>query len=174
MATLPSTLYSFIVMLLISFIIICVSSAFRAQLRNGHFNQLNYPCQATRKPFMWGAMIALAICAWVAINVSLPLSWPLMALLGFAFSSMIPIVLALPIEMVPREAIGIASGMVISIGNIGGVIGPYIGGRIFDLTGSLDRSLLLLIGIAIAGAGLAFRLPETGPRVRGALHSDIP
>jgi hypothetical protein len=45
---------------------------------------------------------------------------------------------------------------------MGGVIGAWVGGRILDLTGSLDIAMLILIGISAATAGIALRLPETG------------
>lgn len=119
-----------------------------------------------RKPFLWAGMITLAISAWVAIEVSLPLSWPLMAVSGVALNSMIPIIFAIPLEMIPRGSVGAATGLVISIGNIGAVIGPLIGGRILDLTGNLDLSLIVLIAVSVAAIGIAFRLPETGPKAR--------
>jgi cyanate permease len=117
-----------------------------------------------RKPFLWGGMITLAISAWIAIDVSLPLSWPLMVVSGIALNSMIPIIFALPVEMIPGESVGTASGLVISIGMIGAVIGPLISGRILDLTGNLDLSLLVLISVSAVAAGIAFRLPETGTK----------
>ena len=73
-----------------------------------------------------------------------------------------PIILALPVEMVPKEQVGAASGLVLSVGYIGGIIGPLIGGRILDVTGSLSLSLVVLVGVSIAMAGVAIMLPETG------------
>ena len=120
-----------------------------------------------RKPFLWIPAITLAFAAWGAIYITLPISWLLMALVGVALSAMSPIILALPVEMLPEEEVGTASGLIISGSCTGGVIGPLIGGHIFDLTGSLDLSLLVLIGVSIAAVGIAFRLPETGPKARG-------
>ncbi len=71
-------------------------------------------------------------------------------------------ILALPVEMVPKEQVGAASGLVLSIGYAGGVIGPLMGGRILDITGSLSLSLVVLAGTSIAIIGAAFMLPETG------------
>ena len=68
----------------------------------------------------------------------------------------------LHVEMVPEEDVGTASGLILSIGHLGGVIGAWIGGRILDLTGSLDIAMLILVGISIATVGIALRLPETG------------
>jgi MFS family permease len=89
-----------------------------------------------------------------------------MALVGIAVNTRFPILLALPIELIPEGEVGTASGLILSIGCAGGIIGPLIGGRILDLTGSLDLSLLALTGISIATAVVAFMLPETGTRNR--------
>ena len=126
-----------------------------------------------RKPFLWIPFITLALAAWGAIYISIPLSWPLMALVGIAFNIALPIILALPIEMVSKEEVGTATGLVLAVGNIGGIIGPLVGGRIFDLTGSLNPFFPVLVGISVAATIIAFRIPETGPKARSTLHSNI-
>ncbi len=64
--------------------------------------------------------------------------------------------------MVPKEEVGTASGLVLSVGYAGGVIGPLIGGRILDLTSSLNLLLIILAGVSIAMIGITLMLPETG------------
>jgi len=117
-----------------------------------------------RKPFLWVPGIVLALAAWGAMHITLPTIWLLMALVGFANVTRFITILALPVEMMSKGDVGTASGLVLSIGYIGGVTGALMGGRILDITGSLDLSLLVLIGLSIAAAGIAFRLPETGPK----------
>ena len=80
-----------------------------------------------RKPFLWVPTIALALAAWGAIYMSIPLSWPLMALVGVALGAISPIIMTLPIEMMSREEVGTASGLILSVGSAGGFIGPLIG-----------------------------------------------
>jgi sugar phosphate permease len=75
-------------------------------------------------------------------------------------------ILALPIEMVPRESVGTASGMILSIGYIGSFVGPWVSGYIVDTTATLDLALVILTGVAIVWACLTFLLPETGHRAR--------
>jgi len=53
---------------------------------------------------------------------------------------------------------------VLSIGYIGAIIGPLIGGRVLDLTGSLNQAMIILIIVSIATTIIALRLPETGPK----------
>ena len=115
-----------------------------------------------RKPFLWAPSIVLALVAWGAIYVTIPMSWLLMALVGVANMTRFSTLLALPIEMSPEEEVGTASGLTLSGGYTGGVIGALTGGRILDLTGSLDLSFLILTGVSIVATGIAFSLPETG------------
>ena len=56
-----------------------------------------------------------------------------------------------------------ASGMLLSIGYVGGVIGPLIGGRILDITQNLDLSPLVLTILSLAATFIALKVPEIGP-----------
>ncbi len=115
-----------------------------------------------RRQFLGIPAIALAVAALAARAITLDMSWIIMVVVGVATGTQFPIILALPVEMVPKEQVGAASGLVLSVGYIGGIIGPLIGGRILDVTGSLSLSLVVLIGIAIAMVRVAIMLPETG------------
>ncbi len=117
-----------------------------------------------RKPFLWVPAVAMAFIAWAAINANLFWGWLLMIGAGIANATRFITILALPAEMMPKKDVGIAAGLILSIGYSGGVIGPLIGGRILDLTGNLDQSLFILIAIPIATIGIALRIPETRPK----------
>ena len=119
-----------------------------------------------RKPFLWIPSIILALTSLWAIYTNVPMAWALMALVGIVHNARLVTIMALPVEMVPKEAVGAASGLLFSVGFIGGIIGPLIGGHILDLTGSLNLSLIVLIGVSIATVGIAFKVPETGPRAK--------
>lgn len=116
------------------------------------------------KPFIWVSSFVLAFISLGAIFINVPMGWILMPLAGIFNSARFIIILALPVEMVPKEAVGTASGLILSVGYIGGVIGPLIGGYFFDLTGNLDLSFLLLIGVSVATGSIALKLPEIGSR----------
>jgi len=118
------------------------------------------------KPFIWGTSIITALLAWGALYADLTMSWLIMALMGTANAARFTFVMALPVEITSRKNVGAASGLVLSVGFIGGLVGPLIGGRILDITGSLNISLLALIGISIVLFFLALRLPETGPKAK--------
>jgi MFS family permease len=85
-----------------------------------------------------------------------------MLLVGIADNTRFAAIMALPVELIPDEDVGTASGLVISFGYSGAIFGPLVGGRILDITGNLDLSLLVLSGISIVIAVIAFKLPETG------------
>ena len=119
-----------------------------------------------RKPFIWLPSIIIAIVTLGAIRMDLSLMWLPMLLLGITDNTRFAIIMALPVEMMPEEEVGTASGLVLSFGYSGAIIGPLVGGRILDITGSLDLSLLVLAGISIASAVIARRLPETGNKAR--------
>jgi CP family cyanate transporter-like MFS transporter len=117
-----------------------------------------------RKPFMWGSALLLAVASWAALSLPVPWGWPLMATVGITVGGTFSMILALPLEMLPKESVGAASGMVLSVGYIGGIAGPWLTGRILDSTGSLDAALVVLIATALIWVVIAFLIPETGTR----------
>jgi cyanate permease len=117
-----------------------------------------------RKPFLWGTGFMLAIMSVSAIYVPVPLGWPLMILIGVATSGPFSMILALPLELLPLESIGKASGTVLSIGYLGGLVAPWLIGRIVDLTGNFDLALVLLMVTGLMWAAIGFVVPETGSR----------
>jgi cyanate permease len=119
-----------------------------------------------RKPFIWASTILLAFASWGAIYIPVPLGWPLMAFIGITVGGTFSMILALPVELVPKESVGMASGMVLSIGYLGGLVGPWLAGYIMDITGNLDLALVVLVGTAIIWTVIAFLIPETGSRIR--------
>jgi len=119
-----------------------------------------------RKPFLWIPSIVLAFTAWAVIGVNLPMSWALMVLMGAATTTRFTTILTLPVEMVPQRQAGSASGLVMSVGYVGAVIGPLIGGHILDLTGSFPIIFFILIAISIVTTVIAFSITETGMELR--------
>ncbi|MBP1732345.1 MAG: major facilitator superfamily 1 [Deltaproteobacteria bacterium] len=117
-----------------------------------------------RKPFLWGSGIALALAAWAALYIPVPMGWPLMALIGIATSGTFSMILALPLELLPSESAGTASGIVLSIGYLGSFLGPWVAGLIADATGNFDLALLMLLGTGLMWAASGFILPESGLR----------
>jgi cyanate permease len=116
----------------------------------------------SRKLFLWPSFVLFALALVGAIYASLSLGWVVVVLVGLAAGAQLPIILSLIPDLVPAEGIGRASGMVMSIGYIGGLVGPWLGGYILDITGTLNLNLVILAVLSAVGAYLATRLPETG------------
>lgn len=115
------------------------------------------------KPFIWLAALGFILSAWAAIYIPAGLGWPLMFLLGILLA-IYPLLLTLPVDLVPEEYVGAASGMVLSIGYLGALVGPWLAGYFLDVFGTLIPALVFLIGSGIALGGFGMLLPETGSR----------
>ena len=115
-----------------------------------------------RKPFLWGSALLLAVTSLSAIYIPVPLGWPLMILVGIATSGTFSMILALPLELLPNESVGMASGTVLSIGYLGGLVGPWLAGRIVDSTGKFRLSPYCPHGYS-AHVGF-YRFCDTGNR----------
>jgi cyanate permease len=116
------------------------------------------------KPFIWLAGLGFLLCAWAAIYIPVPLGWPLMFFLGMLLA-IFPLVLALPVHFVPVESVGEATGIVLSIGYVGALVGPWMAGYILDMSGSLNQAYIFLIGASIVLSVFGLLLPETGSRI---------
>jgi CP family cyanate transporter-like MFS transporter len=114
-----------------------------------------------RKPLLWGSSILLIVAMYAALLINATLSWVLVLFVGAANAIRFSTILSLPVEMVhPRQA-GIASGMVMSVGYSGALVGPLIGGVILDSTGSYEWIFLSLVIVSAAATFLVFLIPET-------------
>lgn len=117
-----------------------------------------------RKPFLWGSGLLLGCAALWAIVMPLAWGWVLMSAVGFVISGSFAMKLALPSELSRGGAIGSASGMILSIGYLGGLIAPWLAGYLFDLSNSLNLPLMGLFVIGLAWGFIGTLLPETGRR----------
>ena len=67
--------------------------------------------------------------------------------------------LVLPVELVPRERAGAASGIAVAIGYVGAVVGPAVGGNILDISGSFQIVFGTLTAISVVSLIFAFLIP---------------
>jgi CP family cyanate transporter-like MFS transporter len=114
-----------------------------------------------RKPLLWGSSIVLIAAMYAALLINARLSWVLVLFAGAANAIRFSTILSLPVEMVHPGQAGMASGMVMSIGYIGALVGPLIGGIILDNTGSYEWIFLSLVIVSAVATALVFLLPET-------------
>ena len=117
-----------------------------------------------RRPFLWISCVVAAMAFFVIIFAPFVLDIVCMIALGATLTATYVMCLFLPLELMPSKQTGTASGIVISVGYVGGAFGPQIAGALKDLTGSLVPSIVLLVLLMVISAGLAFLIPETGWR----------
>ena len=122
-----------------------------------------------RRPFIWISSLVLAICALLAGRTPLNLAWLVMAVVGLSNTNRYLTILILPVEMMSHEEIGRASGVLLSLGYVGAIIGPFIGGLLLDMTGGFEQSLIVISGVSFATAALVFGLSETGGLKAGTI-----
>jgi cyanate permease len=115
-----------------------------------------------RQPFLRGSSTLLIFAMCGALLVNLPTSWVLMFFIGIAAAIRFAIILALPIEIVTPEQSGSASGLIMSVGYLGALAGPVIGGLILDSFHSFHWVFLYLVAMSVITTGIAFIIPETG------------
>lgn len=115
-----------------------------------------------RKPFLWISCLIAAAAFIGIIYTTFILDFILMIILGITLTATYVMSLFLPIELVRPDYAGTASGIVISIGYIGGAMGPLIAGYLKDSTGTLIPSIIMLSVLMLISMVLIFFVPETG------------
>lgn len=119
----------------------------------------------SKKSVLWISSLTTALVAGGALGMNLALSWMIMVLAGVAITSRFITLMTLPVELVSAEEVGTASGLMLSIGYVGGIVGPLIGGYTFDLTGGLDLMLFTLVGVSVAAIIISLKLRETRQKI---------
>jgi MFS family permease len=88
---------------------------------------------------------------------------PVVRLLSFTLAnigavSLGPMLYPMPTAFLPRPAVAAGIAAISSLGALGGFAGPYLFGYVKALTGAATLSLLLMAGLALAGAAVAASL----------------
>lgn len=115
---------------------------------------------ASRKFFILGSSLVLAVAAVLVMHITLNTSWFLMAFVGIATSIRFTTLVALPAELVPRALSGTASGLVMSLGYLGAILGPFVAGYIIDVTGSFRIIFIMLIAASVITSLLSLAVTE--------------
>jgi len=117
-----------------------------------------------RKPFLWISCLVATIAFAGIIYTGYAMDFVLMIILGITLTATYVMSLFLPLELVKADHAGTASGVVISIGYIGGAMGPLIAGYLKDTTGTLVPSIIMLAVMTFISMVIIFLIPETGHR----------
>lgn len=81
---------------------------------------------------------------------------------AFVIGGLSPLIRAIPIEMdgIGPRLTAVANGFIFTIGEIGGFMGPFLIGSIYDLTGSFTPSLVILAGATFVGVIAGYFMNE--------------
>lgn len=116
----------------------------------------------SRKIVLWPSFILLFLALAIVIYAPLAYCWAIVVAVGIAIGVQLPLTLALPPDLFPAKTIGMASGMTMSVGYIGGLVGPWASGYMLDITGTFNLPFIVLSILSIISACIALKLPKTG------------
>jgi CP family cyanate transporter-like MFS transporter len=114
-----------------------------------------------RKPFIWiGALVNGG--AFVLLAPAGLLLQPLIVgTIGFTLVAFFAMVFLVAPELIEYAALGRAMGFIVSLGFVGGFIGPFLAGVLRDLSGDFSSLFIVEAALSLVVAALALRLPET-------------
>lgn len=117
-----------------------------------------------RKLFVWGPSVIYAFLAGAILYAGQLSLWLLMVIAGVINILRFNTLLTLPVEIMPKEHAGTASGVVVSIGYMGAVVGPLVAGQILDITGTLQSVFIILIFLSVITTLFAFLIPSNSAK----------
>lgn len=86
---------------------------------------------------------------------------------GLGIGGVSPLIRAIPIELdgIGPRLTATATGLIFSVGEIGGFLGPVLIGAFHDLTGTFATGIIMLAfgGVVVVIAGILMREPRTSP-----------
>jgi cyanate permease len=121
--------------------------------------------RAARRPAVvtCGVLTAAGL-GGLLLATSLPATVAVVALVGVGLGGVAPLVRSIPIELdgIGPRLTATATGLIFTVGEVGGFAGPFLVGWLRDLTGSFASgfALLGLGGLVVVGAGYAMVEPS--------------
>jgi len=122
-----------------------------------------------RRPFLIGTGLLLPVIALGTFTTTSPaVLYPSLAALGILSWIAMPLVFTIPMELpgMRPERVGIATALVLAIGNTSGFLAPLMVGILRDATGAFTAGLLLVGCLALVLAAAGWLMPETGRGTR--------
>lgn len=118
-----------------------------------------------RPPFIVAGVVSVAgvlgLILWPAQAYWL---WPLM--IGSSTSVLFTTGFVIPVDLAPADEVGAFTGLMLTVGFGGVVVGPPLIGFLRDASGTNFPGLLVMLGIATGQLCLTLLMPETSPRHR--------
>ncbi|MFQ5998190.1 MAG: CynX/NimT family MFS transporter [Candidatus Bathyarchaeia archaeon] len=124
-----------------------------------------------RRPILWSFSLVSALAAYLLIPSPAEFGWVLMPILGLTQAAGFVFIFLLPVELVKPSEVGSATGIILSVGSVGAILGPLLTGYLRDVTGSFEMIPLLLIFGSLGIVAFAFAVPETGHKRRATIRA---
>ena len=111
----------------------------------------------------WHTAVILGLCGIfmaisVAANGNLWLGLAFLILSGACTTAFMPSFWALPTMFLSESAAAASIGLINSVGNLGGFVGPYFVGKLSSVTGSFTFSMIFMIVALLLSAALVLAL----------------
>jgi nitrate/nitrite transporter NarK len=111
----------------------------------------------------WHTAVILGLCGiFMAISVAasgnLWLGLTFLILSGACTTAFMPSFWALPTMFLSESAAAASIGLINSVGNLGGFVGPYFVGKLSSVTGSFSFSMIFMIVALLLSAALVLTL----------------
>lgn len=125
-----------------------------------------------RKPFIYICAVTSAICLFFAWHLAPRTSSLALTFFGgYALGGMSPILFAIPVELseIGHDYVGGASGIMLSLGNMGGFLIPFMVMSPLIAAGTLkayNNGFLVILILLAAVASVAIPLMETGIKAK--------
>ena len=124
------------------------------------------------RPLLLASIYALrALTFWLLSNVAganIETLFLFAALFGWVDYSTVPVTVSLVASQVGLRVMGLALGMISAGHSIGGALGAFFGGYVFDTTGNYDLVWMTSLWLAFGAGGLVLFLSNDTPRVAPA------
>lgn len=118
-----------------------------------------------RRPFLIGTGLLLPIVALGTFTTTSPaVLYPSLVALGILSWIAMPLVFTIPMELpgMRPECVGIATALVLAIGNTSGFLAPLMVGLVRDATGAFSLGLIVAASLGLVLAAAGWLMPETG------------
>ncbi|UCE16649.1 MAG: MFS transporter [Candidatus Bathyarchaeota archaeon] len=118
----------------------------------------------TKRAWLLCLVCQMVIMFWLTMSGSVWTLYLFAPVFGFSYGGIVPLVPAITGEFFGTKNLGAIIGFMVFGPTIGGVLGPFIAGYIFDVTGSYYFAFLLGVAATIMATVLAIQTkkPERG------------
>ncbi|HET7774917.1 MAG TPA: MFS transporter, partial [Azospira sp.] len=104
---------------------------------------------------------AVAIAIFLVVPLSVPSIWVFSAVMGLLWLATVPLTNGLVAQIFGLRFMSMLTGIVFLGHQLGSFLGAWLGGVIFDKTGSYNLAWWLSIGLSIVAAAFCWPVKET-------------